>query len=93
VAGVLFFVIFQSIPWILLLTLVVCLYLVWIDVKDEPDLDFQVKAWWFLLVLLFHVPGYLVFRVWIAMRRNRREEEARNTPTPGPRGRRGGGRA
>ena len=89
----LFFVIFQSIPWILLLTLVVCLYLVWIDVKDEPDLDFQVKAWWFLLVLLFHVPGYLVFRVWIAMRRNRREEEARNTPTPGPRGRRGGGRA
>ena len=89
----LFFVIFQSIPWILLLTLVVCLYLVWVDVKDEPDLDFQVKAWWFLLVLLFHVPGYLVFRVWIAMRRNRREEEARNTPTPGPRGRRGGGPA
>ena len=89
----LFFVIFQSIPWILLLTLVVCLYLVWVDVKDEPDLDFQVKAWWFLLVLLFHVPGYLVFRVWIGMRRNRREEEARNTPTPGPRGRRGGGRA
>jgi len=90
---VLFFVIFQSIPWILLLTLVVCLYLVWVDVKDEPDLDFQVKAWWFLLVLLFHVPGYLVFRVWIAMRRNRREEEARNTPTPGPRGRRGDGPA
>ena len=89
----LFFVIFQSIPWILLLTLVVCLYLVWVDVKDEPDLDFQVKAWWFLLVLLFHVPGYLVFRVWIAMRRNRREEEARNTPSPGPRGRRGGGQA
>ena len=89
----LFFVIFQSIPWILLLTLVVCLYLVWVDVKDEPELDFQVKAWWFLLVLLFHVPGYLVFRVWIAMRRNRREEEARNTPTPGPRGRRGGGPA
>ena len=89
----LFFVIFQSIPWILLLTLVVCLYLVWVDVKDEPDLDFQVKAWWFLLVLLFHVPGYLVFRVWIAMRRNRREEEARKTATPGLRGRRGGGRA
>ena len=87
-----FFVIFQSIPWILLLTLVVCLYLVWIDVKDEPDLDFQVKAWWFLLVLLFHVPGYLVFRVWIAVRRHRREQEA-HPPTPGPRGRRGGGRA
>ena len=49
-----FFVIFQSIPWILLLTLVVCLYLVWVDVKAEPDLEFQVKAWWFLLVL--HLP-------------------------------------
>jgi hypothetical protein len=93
VAAVVFFVIFQSIPWILLLTLVVCLYLVWVDVKDEPGLDFQVKAWWFLLVLIFHVPGYLVFRVWIGIRRHRREEEARNTPTPRPRGRRGGGRA
>ena len=88
----LFFVLFQSIPWILLLTLVVCLYLVWIDVKDEPDLEFQVKMWWFLLVLLFHVPGYLVFRVWIAVRRHRREEES-HRPNPGPRGRRGGGRA
>jgi hypothetical protein len=38
------------------------------------------------------VPGYLVFRVWIAARRHRRKEDA-HTPTPGPRGRRGGGRA
>ena len=51
------FVIFQSVPAILLLTLVVCLYLVWVDVKDEPDLEFQIKIWWFLLVLLLHVPG------------------------------------
>jgi hypothetical protein len=92
VAAVLFFVIFQSIPWILLLTLVVCLYLVWVDVKAEPDLDFQVKAWWFLLVLIFHVPGYLVFRGWIAVRRHRREQES-HPPTPRPRGRRGGGQA
>ena len=88
------FVITQSLPWILLLALIVCLYLVWVDVKDEPDLDFNVKAWWFLLVLLFHVPGYLVFRVWIAARRRqRRSEEESHPPTPGPRGRRGGGRA
>ena len=86
------FVITQSIPWIVLLALVVCLYLVWVDVKDEPDLEFNQKAWWFLLVLLFHVPGYLVFRVWISMRRRRREQES-HPPTPGPRGRRGGGRA
>jgi hypothetical protein len=93
VAAVIVFVITQNIPWLVLLALVVCLYLVWVDVKDEPDLAFNQKAWWFLLVLLFHVPAYLIFRVWIAMRRHRREEETRNTPTPGPRGRRGGGRA
>ena len=86
------FVITQSVPLILLLVLVVCLYLVWVDVKDEPELEFNVKAWWFLLVLLFHVTGYLVFRGWIAVRRHRRNQEA-HPPTPGPRGRRGGGRA
>jgi hypothetical protein len=93
VASVIVFVITQSLPWILLLALIVCLYLVWIDVKDEPGLEFQIKAWWFLLVLLFHVPGYLVFRVWIAARRRHRESEESHPPTPGPRGRRGGGRA
>ncbi len=88
----LFFVLFQSVPAILLLTLAGALYLTWYDIKDE-DVDFQVKAWWFLLVLLLHVPGYLAFRVWIAVRRHRRNQEAHDTPTPGPRGRRGGGRA
>jgi threonine/homoserine/homoserine lactone efflux protein len=92
VAAVLFFVIFQSVPAILLLTLAGALYLTWVDVKDEPDLEFQVKAWWFLLVVLFHVPGYLVFRGWLALRRHRRNQES-HSPTPGPRGRRGGGRA
>jgi hypothetical protein len=75
VAAVLLFVIFQQVPWILLLILVVCLYLVWVDVKDEPDLEFQVKAWWFLLVLLLHVPGYLIFRLWIAARRRGRRAD------------------
>jgi threonine/homoserine/homoserine lactone efflux protein len=92
VAAVIVFVITQSVPLILLLVLVVCLYLVWVDVKDEPDLEFNVKAWWFLLVLLFHVPGYLVFRAWLAVRRHRRKEDD-HAATPGPRGRRGDGRA
>jgi threonine/homoserine/homoserine lactone efflux protein len=92
VARVLFFVLFQSVPVILLLTLAGALYLTWYDIKDEPELEFQAKAWWFLLVLLFHVPGYLVFRGWLAVRRHRRKQEA-HPPTPGPRGRRGGGRA
>jgi hypothetical protein len=91
VAAVLLFVLTQSVPAILLLVLVVALYLVWVDVKDEP-VEFQVKVWWFLFVVLLHVPGYLVFRVWIAVRRHRRAQEEQ-APTPGPRGRRGGGRA
>ena len=90
-AAVLLFVIFQSTPAILLLTLAGALYLVWVDIKDEP-VEFQIKVWWFLLVLLLHVLGYLVFRVWLAVRRHRRREESQR-PTPGPRGRRGGGRA
>ena len=88
----LFFVVFQSVPAILLLTLAGALYLTWYDIKDEPGVEFQIKVWWFLLVLLFHVPGYLVFRGWLAVRRHRREQED-HTPTPGPRGRRGGGPA
>ena len=67
----LLFVLFQQVPLILLLVLIVCLYLVWADVKDEPGLEFQAKIWWFLLVVLLHVPGYLIFRVWIATRRRR----------------------
>lgn len=70
-AAVLLFVIFQQVPLILLLVLVVCLYLVWVDVKDEPDIEFQIKLWWFLLVLLLHVVGYLIFRLWIGLHRRR----------------------
>ena len=88
----LLFVLTQSVPAIMLLVLAVTLYLVVIDVKDEPGLAFLHKAWWFMFVVLTHVPGYLIFRVWLAVRRHRREKEA-HPATPGPRGRRGGGRA
>jgi hypothetical protein len=44
-------------------------------------------------VLLLHVPGYLAFRVWIAVRRHRRAQDESHPTTPRPRGRRGGGRA
>ena len=88
----LIFVLFQATPPILLLVLAVTLYLVVTDLRQEEDLEFSYKVWWFLFVLLLHVPGYLVFRVWIAVRRHRREQEA-HTPTPGPRGRRGDGPA
>ena len=88
----LLFVLTQSVPPILVLVLAVSLYLVVIDIKDEPGLAFLHKAWWFLFVLLTHVPGYLIFRVWIAVRRHRRRDEP-HPATPGPRGRRGDGPA
>jgi hypothetical protein len=88
----LLFVLTQSTPPIMVLVLVVTLYLVVIDIKDEPGLAFLHKAWWFMFVVLTHVPGYLVFRVWIAVRRHRRNEQPHPT-TPGPRGRRGDGPA
>ncbi len=71
----LLFVIAQEVRLIPLLILVICLYLVWVDVKDEPDLEFQIKIWWFLLVLLLHVPGYLIFRLWLAVRRRGRRAD------------------
>jgi small-conductance mechanosensitive channel len=86
------FVIFQSTPPIMLLVLAVTLYLVVMDLRVEEDLEFTYKVWWFLFVLLTHVPGYLIFRVWIAVRRHRRQDEA-HASSPGPRGRRGDGPA
>jgi hypothetical protein len=88
----LLFVLTQTTPPILVLVLIVTLYLVVMDIKDEPGLEFAHKVWWFLFVLLTHVPGYLVFRVWIAVRRHRRQSEI-HTPSAGSRGRRGGGPA
>jgi hypothetical protein len=92
VAAVLLFVFTGSVPPIMLLVLGVTLYLVVVDIKDEPGLAFMHKAWWFLFVFLLHVPGYLIFRVWLAVRRHRRKDEA-HPATPAPRGRRGDGRA
>jgi hypothetical protein len=86
------FVIFQSTPPIMLLVLAVTLYLVVMDLRQEEELEFTYKVWWFLFVLLTHVPGYLIFRVWIAVRRHRRQDEA-HASSPGPRGRRGDGPA
>ena len=88
----LLFVLTQTVPPIMLLVLLVAIYLTVWDLREEHDLEFTIKVWWVLFVLLTHVPGYLVFRVWIAVRRHRRKE-AGHASSPAPRGRRGGGRA
>jgi hypothetical protein len=67
-AAMLLFVLTGQVPPILLVALGICLYLTVWDLWSE-DLEFMQKAWWVLLVLLTHVIGYLVFRVWLARRR------------------------
>ena len=70
------FVILGQVPLVLLVAQLGMLYLTWLDLRDEPDLDFQVKLWWFLLVLLFNVVGFLGEKLWITARRQRRRREA-----------------
>ncbi len=70
------FVILGQVPVVLLVAQIGMLYLTWIDLREERDLDFQVKLWWFLLVLLFNVVGFLGEKLWITARRQRRRREA-----------------
>ncbi len=64
------FVILGSTPLILLVCLIGLLYLAWVDLRHE-ELEPLVKLWWYLLVLLTHVFGYLALRIWFVVRRRR----------------------
>ena len=64
------FVILGSTPLILLVCLIGLLYLAWVDLRHE-ELEPLVKLWWYLLVLLTHVFGYLALRIWLVVRRRR----------------------
>jgi predicted CDP-diglyceride synthetase/phosphatidate cytidylyltransferase len=75
---VILFVILGHVPTVLLLAQVGMLYLAWLDLRDEEDLDFQVKVWWFLLVLIFNVLGFLAEKLWIYERRRRRRAAAQD---------------
>jgi hypothetical protein len=59
---------------IMWLTLLVAVGLTYWEVREHR---FSTKAqmWWVLLVLLFHVPGYLVLRLTTAFLRNRPHSE------------------
>jgi hypothetical protein len=67
----LLFALTGQVPLILLLALGICIYLTVWDLWSEPGLQFLHKAWWVSFVLLTHVLGYLIFRVWVAQRRRR----------------------
>jgi hypothetical protein len=71
------FLLFDTVPDILWLSLLGLVYLAWVEVRREPDLVAQVKLWWCLLVFLLNIPGYVALRIWVAVRRRRRAEAAR----------------
>ena len=66
------FVLIGHVPTVLLLAQLGMLYLAILDMREEDDLDFQVKVWWVLLVLLFNVLGLIAEKVWVTARRRRR---------------------
>ena len=66
----LLFMIIGEAPWILLLSLAGLLYITWLDLRHEP-MEPMVKLWWWSLVLLTNVVGYVALRIWLAVRRRR----------------------
>ena len=56
-------------PWLIVL-LGFLVYLSWIDLRSEP-LAPRAKLWWYLLVFLTNVVGYIALRVWLLTRRRR----------------------
>jgi hypothetical protein len=71
---VLLFVLTREIPPILFVGLLILCYLTAWDLWSEKDLPFLIKAWWVLLVFITNVVGYAAFRIWLAVRRRRRQE-------------------
>ena len=58
------------VPLILLICLVGLLYLTWVDLRGE-GLEPTVQLWWYLLVFLFNLVGYVALRIWLTVRRRR----------------------
>ena len=71
------FVVTGRVPLILLACLLGMLYLTWLDLRDERDVEPAAKLWWGLLVLLFNVLGYAALRLWLALRRRRGDARGR----------------
>ncbi len=64
----LIFLLLGFVPWVLLLTLALALYLTVIELRElRPNYGWWI--WWLLLVLLTHFVGYLILRVYTFYRR------------------------
>jgi hypothetical protein len=66
------FVFTQQVPPILAIALAILVYLTWLEVWQEEDLEFLWKAFWVLFVFLGHVFGYGIFKAWLALHRRGR---------------------
>ncbi len=64
----LFFLLVGEAPAVLALTLLVLVYLAYIEVRKLP-VSRRAKLWWVLLVLLVHFPAYLALRFWAERKR------------------------
>jgi hypothetical protein len=71
--GMLLFVILGHTPIVLLVCLIGLLYLSWVELRNEP-LEPMVQLWWYLLVFLTNVIGYVALRIWLVVRRRRAAE-------------------
>ncbi len=64
------FAITRQAPLILVLALLIFVYLTVLELRNEQDLPFLLKAWWVLLVFLGHIVGYGAFWIWLLRRRH-----------------------
>ena len=64
----LIFLVLGFIPWLLLLTLAVLLYLTVIELRTM-DVHYTRWVWWLLLVFMTHFVGYLFLRAYALYRR------------------------
>ena len=66
----LLFVILGQVPLILLVCLLGLLYLTWVEFRGRK-LEPIVQLWWYLLVFMTNLLGYVALRIWLAVRRRR----------------------
>lgn len=62
------FLLLGQVPWVLLLTLAIALYLTVIELRELRP-HYVWWFWWLFLVVLTHFVGYLVLRVYAFVRR------------------------
>jgi hypothetical protein len=68
--GVIIFLLTGRVPYVLLLTLALAVWLTVIELRELRP-NWKVWAWWILLVILTHFVGYLLLRGYAAYRRAR----------------------